>query len=144
MQLLKLSYEKYLERLKDYFQNMDTNTKTHYENYISKLKQKAVKRIEFEQEERKKREAELQKELAAKDEQMEDLRDINATRECIYMSHIIITLIFIHCMNMLYSSTGGYFRVPGSCAHPQAEDASRRGRAQAKRPSAQRVPCCFD
>lgn len=81
MQMLKISYEKYLERLKDYFQSVDANTKTHYENYISKLKQKAVKRIEYEQEEGKKREAELHKELTRKDEQMEDLRDINATRE---------------------------------------------------------------
>lgn len=81
MHSLKMGYEKYLERLKEYFQRVDENTKSHYESYIAQLKQKALKRIEHEKEVARQKELELQQELATKDEQMEDLRDVNATRK---------------------------------------------------------------
>ena len=81
MHTLKKAYESYLVRLKEYFQNADAATKSHYEKYIEQLKEKTRKRIAQEQELGKRKAIELEQELAKKDKDMEHLRDLNVARK---------------------------------------------------------------
>jgi hypothetical protein len=90
LHLIKLGYESYLEKLQFYHTASQQEMKTHYENYILNLKQKALQRFEFEKQSNRQQIVSLEKEIQNKEEQMEDLRDMNATRISEFQSMIHI------------------------------------------------------
>mmetsp|Transcript_16795 Transcript_16795/g.25247 ORF Transcript_16795/g.25247 Transcript_16795/m.25247 type:complete len:1631 (-) Transcript_16795:170-5062(-) len=88
MQMLKSAYEKYVDKLRDYYDKIQSDIQTHYETYIMDLKKTALKHIEYTKNTNKKREQDLLEEIAKKEEEMDDLRDVNASRVSEYQGVI--------------------------------------------------------
>jgi hypothetical protein len=88
LQILKLGYENYIQKLQSYHSNLQQENREHYEKYIMELKKKALARIEHEKLSSIQQIQNLQQEILKKEEQMEDLRDINASRVSEYQSII--------------------------------------------------------
>jgi hypothetical protein len=90
LRLIKLGYESYLEKLQSYHTATQEEMKAHYENYIFSLKQKALQRFEYEKQSNRQQIVSLEEEIQKKEEQMEDLRDMNASRVLEFQSMIHI------------------------------------------------------
>jgi hypothetical protein len=88
MKVLKLGYEKYIERLQEYYATTQNEAKVHYENYIIDLKKKALKRIEYEKSMSKQKLDELEKDVAAKEVAAQALIDAKNDRIYAYRQEI--------------------------------------------------------
>jgi DNA repair exonuclease SbcCD ATPase subunit len=89
LNLLKTGYDHYICKMKMFYDSQDKETKSHYENYILELKKKALRHLEMERSKAKRREEHLTATLLSKDEEMEDLRDMNAERISDFQTKIL-------------------------------------------------------